>query len=142
MRESGRGQGRGQVRGRTAWLACALLPALCAAACEKPAAAQARETAVALVGGNPERGRRLIGELGCKTCHTIPGIPGANSLVGPPLTGIASRVYIAGVLTNQPANMVRWLVNPPGVDSLTAMPNMGLSAAQATDIATYLYTLR
>ncbi|MBX6364720.1 MAG: c-type cytochrome [Gemmatimonadetes bacterium] len=131
------------MRARAALLGGLLLPALAAVGgCERPAPVRARHAAVALVGGDPDRGRALIQRFGCKACHTIPGIPGADGLVGPPLTGIGSRVYIAGVVTNQPANMVRWLVNPPGVDSLTAMPNMGLSAAQATDIATYLYTLR
>jgi mono/diheme cytochrome c family protein len=150
MRDPGRvrGEGRGRTPTRAARLAgapqiaLALLLALCAAACEPPPSVRARRAAVARVGGNPDRGRALIRAVGCRACHTIPGIDGANSLVGPPLTGIASRMYIAGVLPNQPANMVRWLVDPPAVDSLTAMPNMGLSAAQATDIATYLYTLR
>ncbi|HEX6629178.1 MAG TPA: hypothetical protein VF105_14610, partial [Gemmatimonadaceae bacterium] len=60
----------------------------------------------------------------------------------PPLGKIAQRVYIAGVLPNEPDNMIRWLENPPGVDPLTAMPYMGVTPRDARDIAAYLYTLR
>jgi hypothetical protein len=38
--------------------------------------------------------------------------------------------------------MVRWIENPKAVDSLTAMPVLGVSPADARDIAAYLYTLR
>jgi cytochrome c len=38
--------------------------------------------------------------------------------------------------------MIRWLENPPAVDSKTAMPNMGVTGRDARDIAAYLYTLR
>ena len=62
--------------------------------------------------------------------------------MGPPLAGIASRAYIAGVLPNEPDNMLRWLLDPRAVDSLTAMPATGLSESQARDVAAYLYTLR
>jgi hypothetical protein len=55
---------------------------------------------------------------------------------------VSQRVFIAGVLTNQPDNMIRWIENPPGIDAKTAMPNMGVTARDARDIASYLYTLR
>jgi cytochrome c1 len=38
--------------------------------------------------------------------------------------------------------MVRWLLDPPAVDSATAMPKVGLSITQARDVSAYLYTLR
>jgi len=88
------------------------------------------------------RGRAAIRRYGCGSCHSIPGITGADGLVGPPLGQIASRVYIAGVLPNEPENMIRWIQNPPAVDEKTAMPNMGVTARDARDIAAYLYTLR
>ena len=93
-------------------------------------------------GANPNRGRIAISRYGCGSCHTIPGIAGAHGLVGPPLGQIASRVYIAGVLANEPDNMIRWIEDPPSVDSKTAMPNMGVIGRDARDIAAYLYTLR
>ena len=93
-------------------------------------------------GGSPARGRAAIERYGCATCHTIPGVRGADALVGPPLTQIAGRSYIGGVLTNTPENMIRWLRDPRAVDGLTAMPNVGLTEQDARDIASYLYTLK
>jgi cytochrome c2 len=98
--------------------------------------------AARMTGGDPSRGPALLRSFGCAQCHTIPGVTGARGQVGPPLTGIANRVYIGGVLTNTPDNIVRWIVDPKAVDSLTAMPVVGVSEAQARDIAAYLYTLR
>jgi cytochrome c1 len=88
------------------------------------------------------RGRETIAHYGCGSCHTIPGIRGADAMVGPPLEHIASRTYIAGVLQNTHQNLFTWLKNPPGVDAKTAMPNLHLSDAEAADVAAYLYTLR
>jgi cytochrome c1 len=69
-------------------------------------------------------------------------VRGADAKVGPPLTSMASRSFIAGVLENNPSNMIRWIQDPPGVDEKTAMPNLGVSQAEARDMAAYLYTLR
>ncbi|HXH12046.1 MAG TPA: c-type cytochrome [Alphaproteobacteria bacterium] len=99
-------------------------------------------TAAELAGGDPQRGRAIIWNYGCGTCHTIPGVRGANGLVGPPLNGIARRVYLAGVLPNTPDNMIRWLQNPQDVQRWTAMPDTGLTEDDARDIASFLYTLR
>jgi cytochrome c len=95
-----------------------------------------------LAAGDAERGNASIRNYGCGSCHTIPGVTGAQSKVGPDLSGIASRAYIAGVLTNSPEHMVAWIENPQAVDDKTAMPNMGVTARDARDIAAYLYTLR
>lgn len=90
-------------------------------------------------GGNPRRGRDLIAHYGCGSCHTIPGIKGATATVGPPLEGLAKRVYIAGRLTNTPEQLAKWIVNPREIDPKTAMPAVGVDEAQARDIAAYLY---
>jgi cytochrome c2 len=111
-----------------------------AAACDSADGAVA--SANQMTGGDAGRGRELIRGYGCGTCHTIPGVAGANGLVGPPLGGIASRSYIGGVLPNAPDNMLRWLHDPRAVDPLTAMPNVGVTSADARHIAAYLYTLR
>ncbi len=113
------------------------------AACNRlPRDSNAREQAMALTGADPDGGPSLMRHYGCVSCHTIPGVRGADATVGPPLTAMARRTYIAGVLPNNPANMVRWIVNPPSVDSLTAMPYLGVTAGDARTIAAYLYTLR
>ena len=97
---------------------------------------------VEITGGNPHKGKAAIDAYGCGCCHTIPGVRGANALVGPPLTQIGSRVYLGGVLQNNPDNMLRWLQDPPAVDPKTAMPNLHLTDSDARDIAAYLYTLK
>jgi cytochrome c1 len=96
----------------------------------------------AFTGGAPERGRQTLARHGCPTCHVIPGVPQADGLVGPPLDHFASRVYVGGVVPNTPDNLIAWLIDPPAIDPLTAMPATGLSEADARDIAAYLYTLR
>jgi cytochrome c2 len=98
--------------------------------------------AAEMTGGTPSRGKQAMRSYGCQSCHTIPGVAGAKALVGPPLKGIASRSYIAGVLSNTPDHMIEWLRNPPAVDSKTAMPNMNVTERDARDMAAYLYTLR
>lgn len=96
----------------------------------------------AVIGGDIERGRVAIRQYACQTCHFIPGVTGADKLVGPPLSGIASRKYLAGVLTNTPEHMVEWIRHPQRIDPLSAMPELGVSERDARDIAAYLYTLR
>ncbi|MCA1815307.1 MAG: c-type cytochrome [Acidobacteria bacterium] len=98
--------------------------------------------ASAMTGGDPAKGREAISRYGCATCHTIPGVKGADALVGPSLEHVASRSYVAGVLQNTPPNMIRWIQNPPEVDRLTAMPNLGVTDTDARDIVAYLYTLK
>jgi len=99
-------------------------------------------TPSAIAGGDAERGRVSVAGMGCGSCHTIAGVRTAHGLVGPPLTGVASRSLLAGRLPNTPDNMLRWIVDPPAVDSATAMPNLHLDDQTARDIVAYLYTLK
>jgi len=92
-------------------------------------------------GGDPYRGAQAIQRNGCHSCHRIPGIPGANSYVGPPLNAWSERQYIAGNLQNTPDNLIAWIMNPQAIEPGTAMPNMGIDQQEASDIAAYLYTL-
>lgn len=91
-------------------------------------------------GGNPQRGKQLIEAYGCTSCHTIAGIRAARGLVGPPLTDIKSRAFIGGVLANKPDNLEHWIMQPSRYSPNTAMPDLGVDAAQARDIAAYLYS--
>jgi cytochrome c2 len=123
--------------------ALALAAVIALAACDRlPRDSDAREQAMAMTGADPDDGPPLMRHYGCISCHTIPGVRGADATVGPPLTAMARRTFIAGVLPNTPTNLVRWIVNPPAVDSLTAMPYLGVTAADARRMAAYLYTLR
>lgn len=114
------------------------LPLLVVTACGN----KDEERAAALTGGDPDRGRELIRQYGCYTCHTIPGVPGGEAHVGPPLDQLAKRNYIAGVLENSPENLARWIKDPPGINPKTAMPKLGVSDEDVRDISSYLYTLK
>jgi cytochrome c len=112
----------------------ALLASACAAS--SPNAAPADPAAAA--------GQTLIAQKGCGGCHTVPGVPGANGVIGPNLAGVASRTTIAGgaVPNNGPDDLKRWILNPPAVKPGTPMPNLGLSDDDATKIVAYLETLK
>ena len=103
---------------------------------------QDQDTARQLTGGEPSRGREAIQRYGCGACHTVPGVDSARGLVGPPLTGIANRTYLAGQLPNNPDNMKRWIREPQSIESGSAMPDLNVTERDARDIAAYLYTLR
>jgi len=92
-------------------------------------------------GGDAGRGRIAITRAGCGSCHEIPGVADAHGLSGPPLTRFARRTVVAGLLPNTPENLVRWLREPQAVVPNNAMPDTGLSDAQARDVAAYLYAL-
>jgi len=128
---------------RAWWLVC-LLPGLLLLAllvgCD--GSATRTQNAAMLTGGSPERGRSAIRAYGCGSCHTVPGVRGANATVGPNLSGIGHRAYIAGVLPNTPSNLVQWIQEPQNVDSKTAMPNLGVAAQDARDMASYLYSMK
>ncbi len=113
--------------------------ALASAACSD---AEAYRNAAAMTGGDPERGRQDIAKYGCDTCHTIPGVRTARGLVGPPLTSLGARVYVGGHLPNTPANLESWIQHPHAHDRETAMPDVGVTDADARDIAAFLYTLK
>jgi len=127
--------------------ACRVVPVLLMAVvmlagCDRGGALSAQQAAQLTGGGDDRRGAEAIRRFGCGACHAIPGIAGAAGQVGPPLAGIGHRAYIAGVLVNTPGDMIRWIVNPPAVDSLTAMPALGVTPSEARDIAAYLYRQR
>ncbi len=115
----------------------AILMAFLAANCEP----SPPRLSPAIAGGRPERGAELIESYGCGACHVVPGVRGADGTVGPPLTDFAVRGYIAGQLPNNGRNLVHWIMDPDGVEPGTAMPDLGVTEAEARDIAAYLFTL-
>jgi cytochrome c len=75
---------------------------------------------------------------GCPTCHVIPGVPGAAGKVGPSLKDFSQRSYLAGTLQNSPDNLVRWIQHPQRIHPGTAMPEMDVTAEDASKIAIFL----
>ena len=106
-----------------------------------PAPAMTARRSTALLVPDASRGRKAIQQYACVTCHVIPGIVGSNAPVGPPLEGIATRAFVAGVLPNSPDAMIRWLVSPQTISPGSAMPDLGVTVQDAADIAAYLATL-
>src|SRR5437868_15050713 len=100
---------------------------------------QIERVARAITGGDPARAPAIMRRYGCGGCHTIPGFPAGDGQVGGPLSDISHRVYIAGVATNSPDNLVRWIVSPQTFSPLSAMPATGISENEARDVAAYLY---
>jgi cytochrome c1 len=98
-----------------------------------------KDVAVALTGGDPALAPGHMIHFGCGGCHTIPGVPGARGLVGPPLNGAKQRIYLGGVVENTPEKLIQWIVDPRALDPRSAMPKTGISEAQARDVAAYLY---
>jgi mono/diheme cytochrome c family protein len=91
---------------------------------------------------DPARGKIALGQYACVTCHVIPDVAGASVPVGPPLTGMAQRKMIAGMLPNTPENMIRWLREPRNINPGTAMPDLGVTERDAIDMTAFIYTLR
>ena len=117
--------------------ALVLLAAL--AACGRGEGGGAERELALTTRGSPEAGAQAIERYGCGACHVIPGVRTARGLVGPPLSDYARRAYIAGNLYNTADNLVAWIRRPDSVEPGTVMPVLGVSDAEARDIAAYLY---
>lgn len=111
---------------------CALLT-IVATACSDPSMQSLNAEAA--------NGRLLLRQFGCGECHTIPGVANARGNVGPPLTHVARRTYLAGRVPNRPETMAQWIRHPQRFDPMTRMPNLQVTEAHARDMAAYLFTL-
>ncbi|MGV7210678.1 c-type cytochrome [Oxalobacteraceae bacterium A2-2] len=85
-----------------------------------------------------ERGKLALAQYGCQSCHVIPGITGSQVDVGPRLDSLPGQRYIAGRLPNDAASLAHWLRHPQQVKPGSAMPDLGVSARDADDMAAYL----
>ena len=119
-----------------------ILRVLALAGCALATGCAPAPPATSVAGGDPDAGRALIRHYGCYSCHTVPGVRGADALVGPPLTQFGRRSIIAGHLPNTPGNLMHWIQHPRRVSPDTAMPELDVSEGDARHIAAYLYTLR
>jgi cytochrome c2 len=93
----------------------------------------------ALTGGDPLHGKLLYRQYGCDACHAMSGQDLPRGKVGPELTGLSGRAYIAGRLRNQPELLTQWIEAPQSVDPATAMPTLGVTPQDARDLAAWLY---
>ena len=88
------------------------------------------------------RGKLALTQYGCHGCHRIDGIVGPDTHVGPPLHDFGRRLTLPGARPHTPAQLVQWLRDPQAIDPHTAMPDLGVNARDARDMAAYLVTLR
>ncbi len=88
------------------------------------------------------RGQALLARFHCGSCHHIPGVPAARGDYAVTLEAYGRRSYIAGRVANTPALLARWIQKPASVVPGTLMPDLGVSADDARDMAAYLGTLQ
>jgi cytochrome c len=96
--------------------------------------------AIQMTRGDPGKARAAIRQYGCAACHAIPGVQSPGGVAGPPLSGMADRLYVSGAVQNTPDNLIRWIVNPKQFSSSTAMPVTGINENEARDVAAFLYS--
>ena len=92
--------------------------------------------------GDAQRGQWVLRRYECGVCHVIPGVRSARGQVGPSLAAYRRKSYVAGKFPNTAEYLTNWIINAPALAPQTAMPAMGISARDATDVAAYLYTLK
>lgn len=102
-----------------------------------------RQPGAAPVGSVASRGQQVFLESTCVNCHTVAGTA-AQGNVGPDLTHIGSRTTIgAGVLSNTPANMTKWIRDVQEVKPSVLMPRYpNLSPDDLKALVTYLEGLK
>jgi len=96
------------------------------------------------VTGNAQRGRELMEQKGCASCHAFSGVPSFAVSETPPAGSDAARAATLAPDLRftrdrfRPGSLLAFLLDPKAVKPDTRMPNFDLSQAQAADIAAYL----
>ncbi len=91
--------------------------------------------------GNPNRGRELMEQKACTSCHAFSGVPAFPSTEAAPVESELSRsAALAPDLRFTRARFrqdepLDWLLDPKGIKLDTRMPNFDLSLVEAKDIA-------
>jgi cytochrome c oxidase subunit 2 len=92
--------------------------------------------------GPQAQGWQTFQQKTCISCHAINGTP-AQAVAGPNLTHFGSRQTLgAGVLTNTPENLTKWLQDPQKVKPGIYMPNVQLNQQELTSLVNYLESLK
>jgi cytochrome c oxidase subunit 2 len=88
------------------------------------------------------KGRDIFLQSVCTQCHTIGGT-NANGRVGPNLTHIAARPYIAaGSLQNTGENLESWITDPQHIKPGVYMPMNQYSEQDLLALTAYLKSLK
>ncbi len=90
-------------------------------------------------GGNIEKGKQIVSEVGCKACHVVEGdervrqLRGKSYDIAPELTRIGSKTNAKW--------LYEWIRNPKKYRPNTTMPSLRLTDSEAKDVVAYLMTL-
>lgn len=78
----------------------------------------------------------------CSSCHQIRGTS-AHGYVGPDLTHLASRKWLAGLaIPNRPGYLAGWIVDSQHILPGNEMPNLNLTGLQLRHVLAYLDSLK
>lgn len=87
-------------------------------------------------------GRQIVAGKACASCHTVRGTSAAGVL-GPDLTHVASRLYIAaGVLPTTRGSIAAWVADPQIIKPGNNMPMVPLTGDELRAVSAYLAHLR
>ena len=87
-------------------------------------------------------GQQIFLRSVCTQCHTIKGTP-ANGRVGPNLTHVASKPYIAsGSLQNDRENLASWITDPQAIKPGIRMPMNTYSPEELNALVDYIQSLK
>jgi cytochrome c oxidase subunit II len=87
-------------------------------------------------------GQKVFTSKPCASCHTIEGTSAAAS-IGPDLTHVASRRYIAaGLLETTRGSLAAWVADPQNLKPGNNMPAVPLTATELQALSAYLASLK
>lgn len=93
---------------------------------------------------DPEQaeGQKVFNSKPCASCHNIQGTS-ASASIGPDLTHVGSRSYIAaGLLQNTRGSLAAWIADPQTIKPGNNMPNVPLTANELRAVSAYLAALK
>ncbi len=96
--------------------------------------------------GEADRGRELMEQKGCSSCHAFSGVPAFTSSEPPPPGSDAARAAALAPdlrFTRErfrPEQLTRWLLDPKAMKPDTRMPSFGLTPDEAADMAAYVWS--
>jgi cytochrome c oxidase subunit 2 len=99
------------------------------------------QTRPARADASVSEGKKIFETTACVNCHNVAGTV-ANGQFGPDLTHLMSRETIAaGIVSNTPENLRRWIQNPETFKPGSLMPAMGLGDRELNAVTAYMETL-
>lgn len=88
------------------------------------------------------RGYKAVQERGCQACHAIDGVETMVAHIGPNLTRVATRSFLAGgVIPNTHNDLLAWISNPDSRKVGSKMQAMGLTDAEIGDVIAYFESM-